>query len=399
MKKSLLVVSQFFMPEKIGGASRMWDLTNSLKKWFYITVLCPPPSFPYGDFKKVNKLYYKEKLNGIKVCRLWTYQPGKNPNKILRMLNYFVFSFLSFIWVFLKGWKYDIVFTTTPTTLVGLSGFAAKALYRKVWILDVRDPWLRNAVKLGYLKRNTVTFKLGVFIEKRNWSKPDMLTILSETLRNDITGFAKDTKKEIFVFPHMIDTKFFKPMKIKKREQIIYAGNIGMGQSLEEFIKAVKIVLKKHKIKFKLVGGGENLENLKKLSNNLNISEFIEFSGSVPRKEIPKLISESLIGVIPLKQDIGLDYAVPIKLLECMSCGTPFISSKIYEIEKIAKKSKAGIVVDNDPEKIADVICKLLKNRRKLKTMGKNGRDFIIKNYSMENISNSLYDKIKAITK
>jgi hypothetical protein len=124
--KKLLIVTHWFFPERVGGASRLTDLANGFSKWYDVTVLCPFPSFPYGFFKSNRKLLSLERMKNINVVRLWTYQPQKNPNNIQRILNYTIFPFLAVFWCIFNGRKYDAVFTTTPTTFAGLCGFVVK---------------------------------------------------------------------------------------------------------------------------------------------------------------------------------------------------------------------------------------------------------------------------------
>jgi glycosyltransferase involved in cell wall biosynthesis len=395
MKKELLLITHWFYPEKVGGASRLTDLAKGLSKYYNVTVLCPLPSFPYGSFKKDNRIISKEKMGNIKIVRLWTYQPQKEPNVIRRILNYTIFPFLALFWCAFNGIKYDVVFTTTPTTFVGLSGFVIKKLYKKIWVLDIRDPWLENAVNLGYIKRNTFTFKVASFIENLNWTKPDMLTFLSETLEELITRKYNRNIKTI-VLPHSIDINFFKPLKAKRKKEIVYTGNIGTGQNLEVFIKAIKYT-KKYNVKLKLVGEGEKLEKLKVLAEKIGVSDSVEFSGAVPRNNMPEILSSSLMSIIPLKQEVGF-YSIPIKLLESMSCETPFISKKLREIEKIAKDSKSGIIVSNNPKEIANAVIKLMKNPKLIRKMGKNGRKYVIENFSLEKNIKKLYEKISEIS-
>jgi glycosyltransferase involved in cell wall biosynthesis len=398
MKRELLLITHWFFPERVGGASRLTDLAKGLSKWYNVTVLCPSPSFPYGFFKIDNRFISKEKIGNINVVRLWTYQPQKNPSNVQRVLNYIIFPFLASFWCIVNGRKYNVIFTTTPTTFVGLCGFIVKSLYKKIWILDVRDPWLENAVRLNYIKGDTLTFRITNFIENLNWTKPDMITFLSETLKEKIMSkYSKEINA--MVFPHSIDVNFFKPRKVKRKNEIVYTGNIGTGQSLEEFIKAMKYVTKRYDVKLKLVGEGENLSELEALAKRLGISRNIEFFGPVPREKIPEIISSSMISIIPLKQNIGLDYAIPIKLLETMSCETPFISTKMKEMEKIAEASKAGIVVNNNPKEIAEAIIKLIKNSSLRRKMGKNGRKYIINNFILEKNVKCLHDRINKINR
>jgi glycosyltransferase involved in cell wall biosynthesis len=80
-----------------------------------------------------------------------------------------------------------------------------------------------------------------------------------------------------------------------------------------------------------------------------------------------------------------------------MSCETPFISTKMKEMEKIAESSKAGIVVNNNPKDIAEAIIRLIKNSSLRRKMGKNGRKYVINNFVLEKNVKYLHDRINKI--
>ena len=74
--------------------------------------------------------------------------------------------------------------------------------------------------------------------------------------------------------------------------------------------------------------------------------------GTISRKHIPKLLSESLIGIATLKDIPSLRYAIPTKVYEYMAAGIPFIATGKGEIEYLARKSKAGLIAVNTVESI-----------------------------------------------
>ena len=108
----------------------------------------------------------------------------------------------------------------------------------------------------------------------------------------------------------------------------------------------------------------------------MGISDKVIFTGVLRRKNVPRLIAESLIGVAPLKNIDSLKYALPTKTYEYMSCCTPFLALGNGEIENLARISRAGVVAKSSVESIYEHMVELLENEKLMDQMGKNGRAF-----------------------
>ncbi|MCE7699418.1 MAG: glycosyltransferase, partial [Methanobacterium paludis] len=164
-------------------------------------------------------------------------------------------------------------------------------------------------------------------------------------------------------------------------------GNIGHAQDLENCILAMEEVGKKYGYKLLIVGDGDKRTDLEELTRSRDLQEYVEFKGPVPREEVPTLISESVVGLAPLKNLESLDYAVPSKIYEYMACEIPFLGCGTGEIETLAKKSEAGVVADNHPDSIAEAMIELMKKWEK---MGKNGSKHVKNCYRREEIVKDL---------
>ena len=189
----------------------------------------------------------------------------------------------------------------------------------------------------------------------------------------------------------------FYPEYKSKKDQIIYAGNVGHAQDLESCILAIKKIIKYKDIKLIIVGDGDIRKDLEDLVVQENLEDYVIFTGLINRSKIPEMIAESLIGLAPLKKLECLDYAAPTKIFEYMGCGIPFLGCGIGEIERLAKESNAGIIADNDPDSIANSIINLIDNPKKSKEMGDNGIKYVEKYYNRKIISLNLYNQIKEL--
>ena len=264
--------------------------------------------------------------------------------------------------------------------------------------MDVRDLWINASISLGFLKKGSLLEKISRAYEQFCYSNTDMICITTEELGQDILRtYKKVDKRMMKITPNGVDTNLFYPLNIPKKNQIIYAGNIGHAQDLEDVILAMKKINEQFDLKLLIVGDGDIKGYLEKITVENGLTDFVEFPGLLPRKDIPKMISESLIGVAPLRKLKTLEYAVPTKAYEYMACGIPFVGCGEGEIRKLAEVSGGGIIAENNPDAIADAILYLLRNPEKRVIMGKKGWAFVNKHYSRQQIALSLKSNIESI--
>jgi len=396
----ILVISQHFPPEKSGNASRIFDMSSHLHKLgANVTVLAPHPSFPSGSFKRKWSISEYRTVGGINLVNLLAWQPNnENPSFMGRIAYYITFPLHTVLWILFNFHKFDVIITSAPPIFSGFGGIPAKLLLKKKWVMDVRDLWINAAISLGFLKKGSLFEKMSRAYEQICYSNADMICVTTEELGQDIMRTYKNIdERKIKVTPNGVDTHYFYPVDVPKKNQIIYAGNIGHAQDLEDVILAMKKINEQFDLKLLIVGSGDIKGHLEKVTEENGLTDYVEFPGLLPREEIPKMLSESLIGVAPLKKLKTLEYAVPTKAYEYMACGIPFIGCGEGEIRKLAERSDGGIIAENDPGAIADTILHILKNPAKQAEMGKKGRAFVDKHYSRQQIAANLKSGLESI--
>lgn len=392
---SILVISHHFPPDRSGNASRIHDLSVNLANNTQVLIFAPFPSFPHGSFKRNFRIKKDNIINDrLKFINLWSWQPlNKDPNFISRMSYYLIFPLHACIWSLLYYRRYDVIVTSTPPIFTSITGLFVKTFLRKKWVIDKRDLWIDASIALGFLKK-------GSFFEKISRHLMNICLHRADLVCTTTTGISDKIKtnyniQNTIIIPNGVDPDIFYPRCKKKKNQIIYAGNVGHAQDLRNCILAIKIVKQYKDLKLVIVGDGDIKEDLEALVKTENLEENVLFTGLVSRDKIPGMISESLIGLAPLKKMECLDYAAPTKVFEYMACGIPFLGCGTGEIERLAKESKAGIIADNTPESIARGILDLINNPEKSDEMGEDGINYISKYYDRKKIALKLYKNIQ----
>ncbi|SES77267.1 Glycosyltransferase involved in cell wall bisynthesis [Methanococcoides vulcani] len=396
----ILIISQHFPPERSGNASRIFDMSNHLQKSGEdVTVLSPHPNFPHGSFNRKWSFSESKKVNEINLVNLLAWQPNaKDPGFVSRMAYYLSFPMHTILWILLHHRKFDVIITSAPPIFTGFGGLFSKVLFRKKWVMDVRDLWINASISLGFLKEGSFFEKISRMYEQGCYSRADLISGTTQELGEDILRTYRNIdENKVKVTPNGVDIELFYPVDVPKKNQMIYAGNIGHAQDLENVILSLKKINEKFDLKLIIAGDGDIKEDLMKVTSENGLDDLVEFPGMVPRESVPKMFSESLIGLAPLKKLKTLEYAVPTKAYECMACGIPFVGCGEGEIRKLAETSGGGVIAENSADDIAATILDLLEDPQKMDEMGKKGRAFVEKNYSRKQIAAGLKENLHNI--
>jgi len=397
MKPKILIVTDTFPPEKV-GSYRVYDMSRQMSNdGFDVTVVAPFPTFPFGSFKRTKNFIKISNIDKVKLINLWVWQPSKDPPMISRVLYYLTFpvnvTFLSFIFH-----NFDIIIISSGMTpLIFFPGLIMKYIFRKKFIVDIRDLFTETAIDLGFLKKGGIIEKLTNIYEKIIYSNAHKIICVTKTIKLHITNKYMISEDKIIVIPQPVNTNIFHHLSVSKKQQIVYTGTIGYAQDLENMILAMKEIVD-YGVNFLIVGSGDVEIKLKKMVKDEGLERYIFFMGQIERDKIPQILSESLIGIVPLKKKRVLNSAIPAKTYAYMACGLPIIAYGSLELKNLINESGAGIFIEsNDPHSIAKGVIYLLNNPKKMEEMKIKGIKYIERNYTVENITKSFESVILSI--
>jgi colanic acid biosynthesis glycosyl transferase WcaI len=385
LKKKVVIVTHHFLPEATGGASRIYEMARSLKDFYDIDIVCPPPTFPFTKYKRARYLHRRENVGGFRVFRLWTYQPSKHlPSLFHRILYYAVFAILASFFLITHLNNVSFVIITIPPSPLLISSLVVR-LFKKKLIVDVRDLWIDLAVSLSYIKEDSIIVKVGRKFENYCWRNSDLIITNHKFIFDALNSRVEDTNKvKIKYFPFNVDLDSFKSTKEKNNEkQIVCMGNFGSAQNVTALISAFPLVLQKvNDVKIQLYGGGDCEPEMKRLVRDLRIEQYVRFNDLVPREEIPSILSRSTLGIIALSNNKVVQYALPTKTFEYFASGLPVIAYGCSdELERIMMESGAGIYVKGDDKNdIADAIVRMINDNDALNQCSINARKFAEQN-------------------
>jgi glycosyltransferase involved in cell wall biosynthesis len=215
-------------------------------------------------------------------------------------------------------------------------------------IFDLVD-WLPDsaAAYCKYTWLQTIVRKTVWQITRMNLKYSNKIITVSPTLVKNLKalGFSAE------LIMNGVDTEMFKPLDkeemrkklgINSKEYIIgFAGSLERWYNLSDMIKVMpELIAHNPDVRLLIVGGSlftDYEDELKKLSSNLKVSDYVMFVGLKPYTELPKYIACMDICAIPLLPTQWRDIALPNKYFEYTACGKPIIMTPIQDIESISE--------------------------------------------------------------
>lgn len=121
-------------------------------------------------------------------------------------------------------------------------------------------------------------------------------------------------------------------------------------------------------------------------------------TGQVPHAQMPDLIRQADLVIIPSVPVAGVEEATSILALEAMASEKCVIASNIGGLREIIENDRTGILVPPaDPEILAEEIVSVLQDDERRQQLGKNARAFVIQNHSWARIAERTMEVYRSV--
>jgi glycosyltransferase involved in cell wall biosynthesis len=155
-----------------------------------------------------------------------------------------------------------------------------------------------------------------------------------------------------------------------------YIGVMGPQDGVDIVIKMADLVvntLKRTDIAFTLIGSGDCFDELVALRDQLELGDFVEFTGRVPDEDVRDILSTADIGLSPDPKNPLNDVSTMNKTMEYMAFGLPVLAFDLRETRASAAEAGA-YATPNDVEEMARLLVDLLDDEPRRRRMGSAGR-------------------------
>jgi len=186
----------------------------------------------------------------------------------------------------------------------------------------------------------------------------------------------KQSKEELRKNKNISDEKFI----------LISIGRHVSRKKFDLVIKAIYEIKKKTPsidLKYFLIGGGAETANLKKLTNQLDLENEVEFLGAFAGKKKNEFLKLSDVFLMPSIAEKESIEGFGIVFLEANYYKVPVIGSRSGGIVEAIQNKKTGLLINpNNLQDLVEAILYLYENKEKRIEMGENGYNRVIKEFN-----------------
>ena len=225
-----------------------------------------------------------------------------------------------------------------------------------------RVPVMFRALDVSHKIRSSVLSPAIKWIEKRIYKQVDLLSANNPAMAsycNQLGQRFKDTKVH---FPPLDLSHFQTGSRDESLRQflgfgdddrvLVYMGSFfyfsGLADALREFAKLTK---DNTFLKFLMIGGGEQDQELRKLVIELGIREKVAFTGFIGYPDLPRYLKVADVAVNTLEPALVANVAFPNKVLQYMAAGLPVVSTKLDGLFSVFE-SESSIIWESDPSSV-----------------------------------------------
>jgi len=325
----------------------------------------------YGDR---TDLQYGKKLKGIKIlCNHWGL-----PQRIYRNYLHLIF--------FQTLRNADVI----KTNQFNGADIALRAKNRWKTPLVIRCGYLWSSIAEDRVvsKANTIKeIEDSPKNEMRIFAEADHIIVTTTTIKEHIKRSYNIGERNIEVIPNYVDVKVFKPSGVKKiPNRVCCIAKFGEQKNLINLFHACRGI----DVELDLIGSGPQENELRALNDELGTS--INFIGNLPNHSLPEYLNRSEVFILP-----SLFEGHPKALIEAMGCGLPVIGTNVPGIREIIEHGKNGYLCDTDTVSIRTALKTVLSNLELQAEMGKNARELVLQNYSLEQVFEKELDAMERV--
>lgn len=149
-------------------------------------------------------------------------------------------------------------------------------------------------------------------------------------------------------------------------------------------ISAVAAIKPKHpRIRYVIVGDGEERARLEALAQSLGVAGQVVFAGEVSAADLPAYYAACDIFLLPNRIEQGDIEGFGIVFLEAAAAGRPVIAGNTGGVPEAVADGETGLLVSGtDVEELAATICRLAKDRALRDRLGRAGRERVLRSFT-----------------
>ena len=399
----VIVPYAYYHPEQCAGLFIIDDITEIAARQgigSLITVPTPTRNVPADAKWERNEVLWNGK---VKVHRFHMYGEGKNP--VQRAFRYLLCEIVQLHYMLWND--YDVAFIDSTPPIQGLKLLIVRLFRKKPFIYNAQDLFPETLSGTGLANQGGLLWKIGMWVSNVTFRNSDKIIAISNDIKNSMVARGVPAEK-IEVVYNWVDEKAVQPVAkgdnplfeefglSRDKFTSVYAGNLGNAQNIGIVLDGAKEL---PEVQFAVFGSGGLENEIRKRIDEENLTN-VHLNPLQPVERVSYVYSLGDACIVSCKEGLG-GSAMPSKSWSIMSCGRPVVASfDEGELKEILEKNNCGVFSHaGNVKEFVEAIKSLAENPSRCTEMGKNAREFILKNLTKEVGAKKYVDIITSVVK
>jgi glycosyltransferase involved in cell wall biosynthesis len=275
---------------------------------------------------------------------------------------------------------FDAIHACNPPDMIFLIGGFYK-LFGKKFLFDHHD--INPELYEAKFQRRDLFYRLMVALERWTFRTADTCIATNESYRRIAIERGRRPPEKVFVVrsgPDLRRLKLLPPdpaLKRGRRYLVGYVGVMGRQEGIDGLLQAARHIVHtmgRKDVHFGLVGGGTELSAMRKLALELQVDDYVTFTGRVPDAELLAMLNTADVCVNPDIANEMNDKSTMNKIMEYMALGKPIVQYDLTE-GRVSAEEASLYARRNDPVDLAHKLVQLLDDELARRRMGAIGRE------------------------
>ena len=293
----------------------------------------------------------------------------------------------------------DVVIASSPHPFVAFNGYRLAKRYGARFLFEVRDLWPLTLLEVGGHSPRHPFVRAMAWAERLGYERADYTVSLLGGARDYMVAHGLPPERFVHVpngFAPALDEgnaeplpeeheRVIRELKASGRLIVLYAGNHGAVNALDNVVKAAALLRDEQVLHFLLVGQGPEKEPLQRQAQGADLTN-VTFLPPIGRSQMSNLTQAADIGYIGLQKKDLFKYGVsPNKLFEYMAAGLPLLFAIGTSEDEVAAAQCGLSVPPEDPQALAEAARRMTRTPPEaLREMGERGRRHVLREHTYE---------------
>lgn len=367
-RKVLIIVENLPVPFD----RRVWKEAVCLQNAGYgVTVLCPRGKGHQRGY---------EQIDGVHIYRHPMPKEGRTPAGYLWEYGCALFwEFLYAWWIYLRR-GFQVIQGCNPPDDIFLVALPFKLLGVR-YLFDHHD--VNPELYFSKYERQDIFYRTQLWLEKMTFLCSNVVISTNNSYREIAISRGGIDPQNVFVVRNGPDLATFREvapnlaLKYGKPYLVGYVGTMNIQEGLDILIDVADYIrsIGREDVHFTCVGGGPELEILRKMVADRRLSNIFNFTGRISDADLLEILSTADVCVNPDRPCEMNDMSTMIKIMEYMALGKPIVQ---FDLKEGRFSAQEASLYSSGENLVADFASKILwlldrpEERQRMGDFGKN---------------------------